>query len=226
MRSRASARGSLRPRLQGPGQHVQLEPARSNGSRSPAQLGQVRPSVLVSKSRELGHSRGPQSAITSKFIFMSHLSLKQYGKATFAAGAILLLPALWSFVSAAWSAATTGEVLVIGLGRYETSRALVPWMNGWARFAGPLALIAAVALWTLRTASWRAPALLSAAGLALLLFSKWFTSPTSAMTFCGMMAYLALAAAVDRRMGRFATTVMLASTVGLMLWLYARPLGS
>jgi len=38
------------------------------------------------------------------------------------------------------------------------------------------------------------------------------------------MAFLALATVVDRRMGRLTTTVMLLSTVGLMLWLYARSL--
>lgn len=156
---------------------------------------------------------------------MNRLSLEQYGKAAFAAGAILLLPALWSFASAIWSAATTGEVLVISVGRYETSRELVPWAHGWARFAGPLALTAAVATWLFRRSPWWPPALLAAAGLALLLFSKWFTSPVGAVAFCGMMVFFALAAIVDRRMGRLTTTVMLLSTVGLMLWLYARSLG-
>ncbi|WP_157609098.1 hypothetical protein [Variovorax sp. Root411] len=156
---------------------------------------------------------------------MNHPSLQQYGKVALAAGAILLLPALWSFGSAVWSAGTTGEVLVISVGRYETSRDFVPWVHGWARFAGPLALVSAVALWALRGSPWWLPALLSAAGLALLLFSKWFTSPMGAVVFCTMMAYLVLAAFVDRRMGRLAAIVMLLSTVASMLWIYARSLG-
>jgi hypothetical protein len=40
-----------------------------------------------------------------------------------------------------------------------------------------------------------------------------------------MMVFFALAAVVDRRMGQLTTTVLLLSTVGLMLWLYARSLG-
>jgi len=40
-----------------------------------------------------------------------------------------------------------------------------------------------------------------------------------------MMAFIALAVVVDRRMGRLTTTLILLSTVGLMLWLYARSLG-
>lgn len=67
--------------------------------------------------------------------------------------------------------------------------------------------------------------MLAAAGLALLLFSKWFTSPMGPVAFCGMMAFIALAVVVDRRMGRLTTTLILLSTVGLMLWLYARSLG-
>jgi hypothetical protein len=155
---------------------------------------------------------------------MTRLSLQQYGKVAFAAGAVLLLPALWSFGSAVWSAATTGEVMVISVGRYETSRDFVPWVYGWARFAGPIALLSAVALWALRGSPWWPPALLSAAGLALLLFSKWFTSPMGAVVFCTMMAYLMLAAFVDKYVGRFAAAAMLLSTVALMLWMYARSL--
>lgn len=93
-------------------------------------------------------------------------------------GAILLLPALYSLASGLYSAFTDGNVLVISIGRYETSRELVPWQAGWARFAGPIVLMASLLAAdgsrgvTLR---WWLAGIGASCAMILLAFSRWFT---------------------------------------------------
>jgi hypothetical protein len=164
-------------------------------------------------------SRGSQSI--ADHAGADGLTARRYGTMVFAAGAILLLPAVWSLFSAVWSAMTTGHVQVISLGRFETSRDMVHWTNGWARFVGPIALIASVGSRILaRSLPWWPPAVLSVVGLALLLFSRWFTSPGGAALFISMAAYIALTALVDRKFGRGVATSMLLATVGLAVYVY------
>jgi len=83
-------------------------------------------------------------------------------------GALFLLPAVYSFFSALYSALSTGEVLVIAVDRYEIHRETVPWTAGWARFAGPPVLVSSLlaydgSMWV--TLRWW----LAAAALALML---------------------------------------------------------
>lgn len=116
-----------------------------------------------------------------------------------------VLPALWSLGSALVSAIGSGEVLVISLGRTSTSRAMVPWQQGWARFAGPLMLISALALWVIaekRSTQWWLSVLLAAMALSLLAFSLWFTSLRSTLGFFSFAAFIAGTFAADHYFGR------------------------
>lgn len=150
------------------------------------------------------------------------MTAQQYGTLVLAAGAILLLPAVWSFFSAACSAMAIGHVQVISLGRFETSREIVHWTNGGARFAGPIVLVASVGLRILAPSlPWWVPVVMSASGLSLLLFSRWLTSLGGAALFTSMAAYIALAVFVDKRLGRGAVTAMLLVTVALLVHVYA-----
>jgi hypothetical protein len=147
------------------------------------------------------------------------------GQLSLAFGVVALIPALWSFASAIWSAATTGQVMVISVGRYETSREFVSWPLGWARFVGPLVLLAALgarlALPRALGARWWASATLAALALVLLLFSKWFTSIGGTSVFVSILAFVVLASFVDERFGRAAALLLLLGTVAILLYIYA-----
>lgn len=142
-----------------------------------------------------------------------------------ALGVVALIPALWSFASAIWSAATTGQVMVISVGRYETSREFVAWPLGWARFVGPLILLAALgvrlAVPQALGARWWASATLAALALVLLLFSKWFTSIGGIIVFVSILALGVFASFVDKRFGRAAALLLLFGTVAILLCIYA-----
>jgi hypothetical protein len=141
-----------------------------------------------------------------------------------AIAAIVLLPAMWSLGSAVVSALSSGEVVVISVGRYETSHSLVPWRKGWARFVAPPILVLSLCLVAVSARGerrWWAGAALSVVGLALLFYSAWFSSAGGAAAFAGMSAFIALCAYVDRSFGRaIAFALMLATVLGLV-FLYA-----
>lgn len=136
-------------------------------------------------------------------------------------GLLVLLPALYSLLSALYSAVFTGEVLVVSLGRYEVHRELVSWRSGWARFAGPPILIASLLAFdgsrgvTLR---WWFAATGSASALALLGFSAWFTSISRAVGFIALLAFVAVAHYVDKRFGRASALAFVLACTGLVLW--------
>ncbi len=82
---------------------------------------------------------------------------------------------------------------------------MVPWQQGWARFAGPLLLIVALALWVVadkRSTQWWLSALLAAMALSLLAFSMWFTSLGSTLGFVGFAAFIAATFAANHYFGR------------------------
>lgn len=139
-------------------------------------------------------------------------------------GFIALLPALWSFVSAIGSAASTGQVLVISVGRTETSRSLVAWPLGWARFAAPPLLLAGVLMRVLtgsvRTPWWWSSVLLTTTALALLLFSQWFTTLGRTVFLLCLFGYVGLAYVVDLKLGRKSVVVLLFATVAVLLYAY------
>lgn len=125
-------------------------------------------------------------------------------------GALFALPAAWSLFSAIYSAVNTGEVMVISLGRYgthATAREMVAWPHGWSRFVGPVLLAAALWMWAgsgQSSRTWWIPALLSALGLVLLLFSKWFATWNGFLGFVGLCAFVSVALYVGNKLGRLA----------------------
>lgn len=151
------------------------------------------------------------------------LTLKFAAKFVLAAAVLLMLPALWSLLSAIWSAVTTGQVLVLSVGRFETSRSMVPWPQGWARFVGPLALFASLCLWlvsisTQRALVWWLSALLAFVGILLLMYSQWFTSWRGVVWFCSLTTFIASAYYIGSRFGRTAMAVFMLATFALVGW--------
>ena len=150
-------------------------------------------------------------------------SLEFHAKFALAIAGILVFPAIWSFFSAIWSAATTGQVLVISVGRYETARSLVDWRSGWARFAGPVLLVGSLFLWGASgekksRAWWWLAAALSTIGIALLLFSRWFTTVHGFSWFMGMLAFTATTLYVGNRFGRVAAILIVLLAFGFIAW--------
>jgi hypothetical protein len=141
------------------------------------------------------------------------------------AGAVLLLlPSLWSLASAVWSAATTNEVLVISLGRTKTTRLFVPWQAGWARFVGPFLIVASVFVYFYKafaipqSARWWWSAALSAAGLSLLSFSWWFSSFHRAIGAGVLVAFICVALALGKRIGRTAAYLFIFASFCAFVW--------
>jgi hypothetical protein len=136
-------------------------------------------------------------------------------------GLLLLMPALYSLLSALHSALSTGEVLVISVGRYEVHRELVPWRAGWARFAGPPILVASLLAFdgsrgvTLR---WWLAATGSSAALVLLGYSAWFTSAGRALGFFSLFLFVALAHHIDKRFGRTVALAFVVACAGMLIW--------
>jgi hypothetical protein len=148
-------------------------------------------------------------------------AVHSYAKFSIALAALLALPATWSFFSAIYFAATTGEVLVISLGRYETAREMVAWPKGWARFVGPVVLVAAIGVWVAsdkNSRMWWFSAALSALSLALLLFSRWFTSWDGAFWFIGVVVFISISLFIGNRYGRLAAYVFVVLVLALIFW--------
>src|SRR5690606_23448392 len=108
--------------------------------------------------------------------------------------------------SAVVSALSTGQVMVISLGRTETTRHMVHWSNGWARFAGPSMMVAALVLYAVLSSRnvqlWWTAVALAFAGICLLLYSAWFVSLRGATAFALFAAFIAVCFWVDARFGR------------------------
>jgi hypothetical protein len=150
------------------------------------------------------------------------LTLSAYAKVSLVFAGLLLLPALWSFVSAIVSAASTGQVLVISLGRTSTARELVPWLQGWPRFVAPMLILASLLLWVsseqLPRGVWWTSAAISTLGFVLLLFSMWFTSWRGALSFFGLVAFIATALYVGNRFGRIAAVAFILLVFSTIVW--------
>ena len=149
-------------------------------------------------------------------------SLEFYAKFFLGTAALLLLPALWSFVSAIISAADTGYVLVISIGRTATAREMVPWANGWPRFVAPPVLLTSLVLWASssqlpRSAWWSAAAMATAAQI-LLLFSLWFSSWRGILWFAGLVAFIFTALYVGNRFGRLSALAFVLLVSIALLW--------
>lgn len=144
--------------------------------------------------------------------------------AKFAIGlaALACIPAVVSLISAIYSAATTGQVMVLSVGRYETAREMVPWATGWARFVGPLLVMASTAgaAGPTKQIRWWIAAALGLAGVSLLFFSSWFKSLGGTLAFAGTLAFLGLAYYVDERWGRLSAFALMILAVGVLLYVY------
>lgn len=128
-----------------------------------------------------------------------------YGVMVFALATLLIVPATYSLFSAIYSAFSTGEVLVISLGRTETYRRSVSWPDGWARFIAPILLVLSLFMSDGSrgiTQRWWLAAGGTAVALLLLGFSAWFTSVNGALAFAGLAGFIAIAAYIDRKIGR------------------------
>ncbi|HEY0953211.1 MAG TPA: hypothetical protein VGE36_00535 [Roseateles sp.] len=137
------------------------------------------------------------------------------------AGALLLLPALYSFFDALYSAFFTGKVTVISLGYNHTHRESVPWHVGWARFVGPPLLTVALCMFdgsrgsTLR---WWLSGVMAAVSLALMAFSAWFITISGTVTWLALVGTIALAAVIDRKLGCAATVLFLLTAIVALVW--------
>jgi len=156
-------------------------------------------------------------------------SPKLYAQFVLAIAGLLVLPAIWSLLSAVWSASTTGDVLVISIGRYEVSRSLVPWPQGWSRFAGPIALVTSLFLWSRskagdRTRLWWFSVALAMVALALLLFSQWFTSWRGVLWFGGILVFITAVMFIGNKLGRLTAVAFVAIVFGFIVWKVARDL--
>jgi len=141
--------------------------------------------------------------------------------AALAFSVLLLLPALYSFFSALYSAVATGHVTVISLGYSHTHRESVPWQAGWARFASPVILLAA--LFTFdgsrgSTLRWWLSGVTAAVGLALLCFSAWFTTLSKAAFLLAFVGVLSLVVVIDRKLGRGVASLFLLACVLGLVW--------
>jgi hypothetical protein len=136
-------------------------------------------------------------------------------------GLLVLLPAVYSFLSALFSALSTGEVLVISIGRSEVHRELVSWRTGWARFVGPPVLVASLLAFdgsrgvTLR---WWLSAAGSACALALLGYSAWFTSMNRALGFVVLLGFVVVAHQLGQRLGRIAALGFVVACAASLAW--------
>lgn len=139
-------------------------------------------------------------------------------------GVLMALPALFSLISAIHQAATTGEVLVISLGRTATARETVPWPQGWARFVGPVVLIASLCTFDGSrgvSARWWLAGTGVALGLWLLAFSRWFATVNGTLVLMGLHGFLALAFFVDRKFGRAPALGVIIAGAALAVWAVA-----
>jgi hypothetical protein len=148
-------------------------------------------------------------------------SLEFYAQFILALAGLLALPAIWSFFSAAYFGATTGQVLVISIGRYETARESVAWIDGWARFVSPIVLVMSLRIWACSTRgarAWWIAVAFALVGLFLLLFSKWFTTLNGVMVFAGLNAFIAVTLYAGKRYGRSISYLIIALGLGIFLW--------
>jgi hypothetical protein len=144
---------------------------------------------------------------------------------------VLALPALYLLAVALYEAITTGTVQVNRASR-GAPRAWVPWPQAFAHLLG-LALIVASGLpllwaWVIRKVRQPSAHVLALCfigaplGLGLWLFSGTLVTLSGALFLIGFFAFFALMVWIDKHLGRAVTTLVLAGTVGVALFVAAR----
>jgi hypothetical protein len=190
-----------------------IETAKARGVSGPGVIVDVHPRGIVFLSTDLLTEeplvlveRGPDE------------STRSHAQSAFAFAGILALPALWSFFAAVYSALATGEVTVMSYGSDFDD---VPWHLGWARFVGPLVLLWGIWLGVMSRAwsrRWWLGAAACACALALLAFSRWFTSLRSAIAFLSFTVFILAAFEIDKRFGRAAAFAFIVAVVATTVW--------
>lgn len=139
---------------------------------------------------------------------------------------VIVFPVVWSLFSAVWSATTTGTVTVISVGRYSTQHEVVHWVEGWARFAGPIFLLTSLWLWKSaykRSLSmWLLAAGLLVLGIVLLLWSWWFVSIDRLIFLIGFASLVTTALLIGNRYGALAVVLLVGAAFGLLIWVDLR----
>lgn len=149
--------------------------------------------------------------------------LETYARITLGFGLAASIPAIYGLLSTLYHAVVDGSVMVFSVGRYETSRSVVPWPQAWARFLGFAMLVSCGMVWLASKESrrlWWLAVALSAFGFPLVLFSQWFTTLRGTLMFSGIATFVAVAYVVDRRYGRLAATALIVFAVSVLVWRY------
>jgi hypothetical protein len=131
-----------------------------------------------------------------------------------ALAAVLLIPALCSFASAVYSTISSGEVMVISLGRTSTYRRMVHWQVGWSRFVGPALMVLGLSIDArlgLSRIWWWVSA--AALGFSMLIFSVCFTTLKGQLWYAGFLAFIAACYSVEARFGRVAAFLFMVGGV-------------
>lgn len=133
--------------------------------------------------------------------------LRPYAKGVLVIAAVLLIPALLSLFSALFSAATTGQVMVISVGRTETTREMVHWSLGWSRFASPFVIFGALVIWGLSKPhglAWWLSSCIALLGVGMLVCSYWFASLRGTIAFFLFSSFVCTALYIGNRFGLLA----------------------
>lgn len=151
------------------------------------------------------------------------IDFKTCAKVVLYCGVAASLPAVYGLLSTVYHAIADGAVMVFSIGRFETSRSVVPWPQAWARFLGFSMLASCGVVWLGskdRTRQWWFAAALSALGFPLVMFSQWFTTLRGTLILSSIASVVALAYSIDRKYGRFASASLLALVVAFLVWRY------
>jgi hypothetical protein len=139
--------------------------------------------------------------------------------------AILFVPALVSALLASWSAWSDGHIALYSVGKTETTRELVPWVQGWSRLLSPIVLVAAAVVYPTREHASAARLLLfvvlATAGSSILIFSLWFKSASGILVLAALLTFVALAHFIDQRFGRRASLSLIVVTAAALVAAYA-----
>jgi hypothetical protein len=133
-------------------------------------------------------------------------------------GALLLIAS--SFGQALWDAVESGTVVVMQVGKIGTTTEVVPWREGWSRFAGPLLLLAALEVWR-RLKRFRTSLLMTASGAVLIFCSIWFTSLQRVASFLVWNAVIFTSLIIGKRFGWLAVFAFLAACFAIETWVRA-----
>ena len=130
-------------------------------------------------------------------------------------GALLLIVS--SFGQALWDAIESGTVVVMQVGKVSATTQVVPWTEGWSRFAGPVILLAALEVWRRSERFWTS-LLLTGSGVVLIFCSIWFTSFQGVARFAIWNVVIFTSLIIGKRFGWLAVFVFLGTYFAVETW--------